>query len=134
MKIWKNTSTLDGFDDGLNFTESKNEAEIALLGSKPINLEEMPKLKGIFRAGISRDNVPEKDALTRGVIVRYPSDETINIIYEETAMFTCGLINNINGFIRRIPDNNTSSQSIFFRYVISTNACTEYPFQLWHFF
>ena len=26
MKIWKNTSTLDGFDDGLNFTESKTEA------------------------------------------------------------------------------------------------------------
>ena len=58
MKIWKNTSTLDGFDQGFDFTESKNEAIIALLGSKSINLDEFPKLKGIFRAGIGTDNIP----------------------------------------------------------------------------
>ena len=92
MKIWKNTSTLDGFDDGLNFTESKNEAEIVLIGSKPIKLDEMPKLKGIFRAGIGQDNVPEKQAQEKGIIVRYPSKDTINIILEETASFTSGLI------------------------------------------
>ena len=92
MKIWKNTSTLDGFDDGLCFTDSKPEAEIALLGSKPISLNDFPNLKGIFRAGIGRDNVPEKEAETKGIVVRYPSDETINIIFEETASFTCGLI------------------------------------------
>tara|TARA_B100000315_G_C14545463_1_gene573019 strand:- start:937 stop:1764 length:828 start_codon:yes stop_codon:yes gene_type:complete len=93
MKVWKNTSTLDGFDEGLIFTESKNEAVIALLGSKKnIDLNEFPNLKGIFRAGIGRDNVPEKEAQENGIIVRYPSDETINIIYEETASFTCGFI------------------------------------------
>jgi hypothetical protein len=59
MKIWKNTSTLDGFDDGLTFTDIKNEAEVALMGSKTIDLDKMPCLKGIFRAGIGRDNVPE---------------------------------------------------------------------------
>jgi hypothetical protein len=36
MKIWKNTSTLDGFDNNLNFTELASEAEIALLGGKSI--------------------------------------------------------------------------------------------------
>ena len=66
MKIWKNTSTLNGYDNGLIFTEDKNQADIALLGSKPINLFEFPILKGIFRAGIGKDNVPEKDALEKG--------------------------------------------------------------------
>ena len=92
MKIWKNTSTLDGFDDGLNFTDLKNEAEVVLMGSKTIELDQMPYLKGIFRAGIGRDNVPEKEAEKKGIVVRYPSDKTINIIFYETACFTCGLI------------------------------------------
>jgi hypothetical protein len=38
MKVWKNTSTLDGYDEGLIFTEHKDQADIALLGSKPITL------------------------------------------------------------------------------------------------
>lgn len=92
MKIWKNTSTLDGYDAGLNFTENKKDAEIALLGSKSINLNEFPNLRAIFRAGIGRDNVPEKEAKEKGVVVKFPSKETIDIIFDETASFTCSLI------------------------------------------
>ena len=92
MLIWKNTATMDGYDYGLVFTQSKDEAEIALLGSKPININEFPELKGIFRAGIGRDNVPEKEALEKGILIKYPSQKTIDIIYEETANFTCSLI------------------------------------------
>ncbi len=92
MKIWKNTSTLDGYDEGLIFTESKAEADIALMGSKPITLAEFSNLKGIFRAGVGRDNVPIKEAETLGIKVGFPAKETIDIIYEETANFTCGLI------------------------------------------
>ena len=92
MKIWKNTSTLYGYDEGLTFTKNKSQAKIALLGSKPINLVEFPNLKGIFRAGIGRDNVPENEAIKRGIIVKYPSKKTTDIIYDETASFTCGLI------------------------------------------
>ena len=92
MKIWKNTSTLDGFDDGLEFTQLKLETDIALIGSKPIEIKVFPNLKGIFRAGIGRDNVPEKEAKEKNIVVRYPSKETIDIIFEETACFTCGLI------------------------------------------
>jgi phosphoglycerate dehydrogenase-like enzyme len=92
MLIWKNTATLDGYDEGLHFTESKKGADIALLGSKPINLIEFPNLKGIFRAGIGSDNVPVKEAKERGIIVRFPSKETIDIIFEETASFTCSFI------------------------------------------
>jgi len=92
MKIWKNTSTLDGFDNGLIFTNSANEAEIALLGGKPIDLKKLPNLKGIFRAGIGTDNVPIQEAEEKGILVRLPSKKTINIIFEETASFTCSLI------------------------------------------
>lgn len=92
MKIWKNTSTLDGYDSGLIFTEERDQANIALLGSKSIDLIDFPKLNAIFRAGIGKDNVPEKEAHKKGIIVRYPSEETINIIYNETAAFTSNLI------------------------------------------
>ena len=92
MKIWKNTSTLDGFDHGLEFTEIMTDADIVLMGSKFIEINQFPNLKGIFRAGVGRDNVPEEDAKKKGIIVRFPSDQTINIIFDETASFTCSLI------------------------------------------
>ena len=92
MKIWANTKTLDGYIDDLELTDNINLADIALLGSKPIDLSKFPKLKGIFRAGVSQDNVPEEEAKKRGVKVCYPSEKTINYIYEETAAFTCYLI------------------------------------------
>jgi len=92
MKVWKNTSTLDGFDEGLIFTETKNIADIAIIGSKSIDLNEFPNLKGIFRTGIGSDNVPEKEAKGKGIVVRFPSYDTINIIYEETASYTCSFI------------------------------------------
>ena len=48
MLIWKNTSALEGFEDSINFTEQKDFAEIAVIGSKPIAIEEFPNLKVIF--------------------------------------------------------------------------------------
>jgi phosphoglycerate dehydrogenase-like enzyme len=95
LKIWKNTHTLDGLIDDLVFTGSKEDADIALLGSKPIRLEEFPHLKGIFRAGVSKDNVPLEAAARRGIKVAFPSPRTIEFIYEETANFTCYLIFNM---------------------------------------
>ncbi len=92
MLIWKNTSTLDGYDDGLEFTNSKNKAQCALIGSKKINLDEFSNLKAIFRAGIGRDNVPEKEAKKKGILIRFPSKLTENVLFEETASFTCSLI------------------------------------------
>ncbi len=49
-------------------------------------------MKGIFRAGIGKDNVPEEEASEKGILVRYPSEETIKIIFDETATYTCSLI------------------------------------------
>tara|TARA_Y100000748_G_C15435808_1_gene465123 strand:- start:63 stop:869 length:807 start_codon:yes stop_codon:yes gene_type:complete len=92
MKIWKNTSTLEDYSSNLEFTKSKKQALIALIGSKPIDISQFPNLKGIFKTGIGKDNVPEGEAKKAGIIVRYPSKKTIDIILEETASFTCGLI------------------------------------------
>ncbi|MCP5046698.1 MAG: hydroxyacid dehydrogenase [bacterium] len=92
IKIWKNTKTLDGLMDDLTITLSMEEADIALLGSKPITLGEFPNLKGIFRAGVGRDNVPIEEAREKGIAVAFPSEETIEFIYEETANFTCFLV------------------------------------------
>ena len=92
MKIWTNTKTLDGFDSGLEFTESKERADILLSGSKKINLDNFHKLKAIFRAGIGKDNIPEDEAFKKNIVVRFPSQKTIDIIFEETANYTCNLI------------------------------------------
>jgi phosphoglycerate dehydrogenase-like enzyme len=92
MKLWKNTTFFDDCNEELSFTDLKNEAEIAILGSKPITLNEFKSLKAIFRVGIGKDNVPEKEASEKGITVRFPSDETVKIIYKEAASFTCSLI------------------------------------------
>lgn len=92
MLIWKNTSALESFEDGLNFTEQKSAAEIAVLGSKPITINDFPNLKGIFRAGISSDNVPIKEAKEHNILVCFPSIKTRKIVYNETANFTCSFI------------------------------------------
>jgi len=92
LKIWTNTNTLDGLVDDLTFTGSKEEADIALLGSKPIQLQDFPNLKGIFRAGVGKDNVPIEEAGRKSIKVAFPSPQTVEYIYEETANFTCYLI------------------------------------------
>lgn len=89
MKIWSNTKTLDGLIDDLDFTLEKSVAEVALIGGKPISLEEFPRLRGIFKTGVGRDNVPETEARKRSIPCGFPTGETCNIIFEETANFAC---------------------------------------------
>jgi phosphoglycerate dehydrogenase-like enzyme len=92
MVLWSNTKTLDGLIDDIPQTNSKKNAELVLMGSKPIHLNEFPILKGIFRVGVSQTNVPIVEAQKRNIAVAFPSEKTKNYIYEETADFTCGLI------------------------------------------
>ena len=92
MKIWTNTKTLDGHIPDLEITTNKKVAEVALLGSKPINLSQFPNLKGIFRVGVGKENIDFEIANKRNIIVGFPSENTIEIIYEETANFTCSSI------------------------------------------
>ena len=92
MLLWKNTKTLDELIDDIPQTDSKEKAKIALIGSKPMQLNEFPNLKGIFRVGVSTTNVPINEAKKRNIAISFPSKKTKNYIYEETAVFTCGLI------------------------------------------
>jgi lactate dehydrogenase-like 2-hydroxyacid dehydrogenase len=92
MNIWSNTKTLDGYIDTV---DNKEDADIILLGSKPIDLNEFPNARGIFRVGVGSDNVPLEEAEKRNIQVKFPSDYTASFIYEETANFTCYMIMNM---------------------------------------
>lgn len=86
MKIFTNTKTLDRFIS--SYTDSKEYAEYIILGSRKLDgIDEFPRLKGIFKCGVGLDNLPDTD-----VPIGLPSDRTRNIIYDEVAAFTCGLI------------------------------------------
>lgn len=92
MKIYKATSTLEGYLPSLEYTDDKDQAEIMLVGGKKFALEDFPKLRGIFKTGVGTDNLPFEEAGVRGVDIELPSEATCDIIFEETAAFTCHLI------------------------------------------
>jgi phosphoglycerate dehydrogenase-like enzyme len=92
MKYWKNTATIDAFVPDLLNAGDVTEAEIAVIGSKPIDLSLMPKLKGIFKCGVGTDNVPFDEAKARGVEICMPSEQTKRYIFEETANFAVYLV------------------------------------------
>lgn len=87
MKLWKNTATLDEFIPELGSTVNAEEAELAVIGSKPIPVKDMPNLKGIFKCGVGTDNVPFEEAESMGIEICLPSEGTQSIIFEETANF-----------------------------------------------
>ncbi len=93
MKLWKNTNTIDAYIPGLRESLCEaSEAEVAVIGSKPIDLDRLPKLKALFKCGIGTDNVPFETCAERGIEVCLPSPQTAGIIYEETASFAAYLI------------------------------------------
>jgi phosphoglycerate dehydrogenase-like enzyme len=92
MKVYKNTNTLDNYLPSLNYTNNKEEAELMIVGGKKFNLSEYPQLKAIFKTGVGTDNLPFEEAEKKGVQIVLPSATTSNIIFEETAAFSCYLI------------------------------------------
>ena len=91
IKIWKNTSVLNEFNEGLIFTDNKSIADLILLGSRPIDLHEFPNVQGIFRAGVGKDNVPVSECESKNILIEYPSEETALVLFEETANYTVSL-------------------------------------------
>ncbi len=79
-----------------------DQADVLLVGGKPINLLEFPKLKGIFKCGVGRDNIPEKQAASLGISCGFPSPSTASIIHEETANFACHLV--LKSFYSNVGD------------------------------
>jgi len=92
MLIYKATNTLDDYLPSLQYTKSKTEAEVILVGGKKIKLADFPKLRGIFKTGVGTDNLPFAEATKHSIDIALPSKATCDIIYEETASFTCHLI------------------------------------------
>ena len=92
MLIFKATNTLDAHLPPLDYTNDKSSAEVMIVGGKQIALAEFPRLKLIFKTGVGTDNLPFDEAAKRGVAIELPSEATCNIIYEETAAFTCHMI------------------------------------------
>lgn len=92
MKVFKATSTLDSFIESVDLTKNPDEADIILVGGKELALSRFPVLKGIFKCGVGTDNLPFEKAKEKGVLIKLPSDKTNEIIFEETANFTCHLI------------------------------------------
>lgn len=85
--LWKNTPTLDEFVPELLAPVAADEAIIAVVGGKPIPLDDLPKLRGIFKCGVGTDNIPFDECKKRNIQVCLPSDATRDIIFEETANF-----------------------------------------------
>ncbi len=92
LKIFNATQTLKDFNQELSYTKDKSEADLMIVGGKVIDLDEFPNLKGIFKTGVGTDNLPFKEAQKRGIIIQLPSDETKEIIHNETASYTLHLI------------------------------------------
>lgn len=100
--IFRGTGTLDGLTEGLEFTDDRAAAEVLLVGGKAIDLDEFPRLRAIFKTGVGTDNLPFEEAAARGVEIGLPSDETRDVIFSETAAFTCRLI--LHGLYRNVGD------------------------------
>ena len=92
MLIYKATNTIDDYLPSLQFTEDKSLAEVILVGGKKFSIEDFPRLKGVFKTGVGTDNLPFSEAKSRSVQIALPSEGTCDIIFEETAVFTCHLI------------------------------------------
>ncbi len=92
VKIWKNTTTLDDVFPELQECVSSSEATIAVLGTSPISLADMPELKAIFRCGVGTDNIPFEECKERAIHVRLPSVQTRELIFEETASYAAHLV------------------------------------------
>lgn len=90
-KVYQLSKTLGDLIDADLLTESKESAEIVVLGGQKMDLSKFPNLKLIFRVGIGDDGIQQKLKDTN-VRVVFPSPETAAIIRSETAKFSASLI------------------------------------------
>jgi D-3-phosphoglycerate dehydrogenase len=85
--IWTNTALFGNLIPKEKITEDKIKATSIILGAFPIDINEFPNVKFVFRAGVGADNINFSN-----VRIEFPSNETKDLIYEETANFTSYLI------------------------------------------
>lgn len=82
----------------------KYEAELLLLGAKPVDWDAYPKLKYVFRAGVGCDNIDVYDIRVRNLKLFFPSERTRKIISEAVAHLAFGWIMAEGAMDRRIHE------------------------------
>lgn len=92
VKIWSNTSTLDGFLGGVELNSPPELAEVGVIGASAPKVEDMPRLRFLFRCGVGTDNIDFDACSRRGITVVLPSSKTRDIIYDETANFAVAAV------------------------------------------
>lgn len=94
LEIFYSTSTLAGLIGDLETlqTGSEGDAHVLLVGGKRFDLDSFPNLRGIFKTGVGKDNLPFEEAKQRGIEIVLPSDKTRQTIFRETADFACHMI------------------------------------------
>lgn len=90
-KVYQLSKTLADLIDPELLTESKESAEIVVLGGQKMEISQFPNLRVIFRVGIGDDGIQERLKDTNVRIV-FPSPKTSKIIRSETAKFSASLI------------------------------------------
>jgi len=85
--IWTNTALFDSLILKKQITKNKEQATFIILGAGDIDITEFPNVKLVYRAGVGTDNINFSN-----IPVVFPSDSIKELIYEETANFTCFLI------------------------------------------
>jgi D-3-phosphoglycerate dehydrogenase len=86
------TGALDGLVNDLPRTEDPELADLLVLGSQPMDFARFPRVRGLFRVGAGRENVPWAEAERRGVRVAFPSRTSLALLYDEVAGFSAHLI------------------------------------------
>lgn len=94
MKVYFNTKAFDELEEKkkLDVTEDISQAELLILGAKPVDFSKLPNLKAIYRFGVGQENIPN-ELLEKDIpLVFFPNKEAKEILYESTANFTVFLI------------------------------------------
>jgi len=94
MKVYFNTKAFDCLEEKkkLDLTKDVSEADILVLGAKPVDFSKALKAKAVYRFGVGQENIPN-ELLKKGIpSVFFPSEKAKEILYESTANFTVFLI------------------------------------------
>lgn len=94
MKVYFNTKAFDCLEEKkkLDLTEDVSEADILVLGAKPVDFSKALKAKAIYRFGVGQENIPGELIKKGFPSVFFPSEKAKEILYESTANFTVFLI------------------------------------------
>ena len=92
MRVFSITTELDHLLPNIEFTSNPNEAELLILGTSRLSIDDFPNARGVFRTGVGTDNIASAELHDRKITLGLPSTKTRDIIYDETAAFSTHLI------------------------------------------